>query len=108
MQKEETLQRIKDAEEQVHRSKQAALEEKERILREARREGFDVRESVRLKAEKRQQQVLTESDASIAREKEQLLAKGRADAEKLRSGAHENLDRAVDRLIEKFKGALNA
>ncbi len=108
MNKEETLQRIKDAEEQVRRSKAATLDEKERMLRDARKEGFELRESLRGRAEKRQEEILRASDASIAREKDALLAKGRQDADALRSEAHANVERAVDRLIEKFKGALNA
>ncbi len=108
MQKEETLQRIKQTEEEVRRSKAAALDEKERILREARKDGFELRESLRGRAEKRQAEILAASEASIAREKDALLAKGRQEADTLRSEAQTNVERAVDRLIEKFKGALNA
>lgn len=108
MEKEETLQRIKDAEEQVRQAKTATLEEKERLLRDARKQGFELRESLRGRAEKRQDEILRASEASIAREKEALLAKGRQDAAALRAEAHANVERAVDRLIEKFKGALNA
>jgi len=108
MDKEETLQRIKEAEEQVRRAKAAGLEEKEGVLRDARKEGFDLRESLRGRAEKRQDEILRASEASIAREKEALLAKGRQEAQALRSEALANVERAVDRLIDKFKGALNA
>jgi V/A-type H+-transporting ATPase subunit G/H len=108
MNKEETLQRIKETEEQVRRTKAGALEEKEKILREARMQGFELRESLRGRAEKRQTEILTASEASIVREKDALLAKGRQEADALRSEAHANVERAVDRLIEKFKGALNA
>jgi V/A-type H+-transporting ATPase subunit G/H len=108
MDKEETLQRIKATEEQVRRAKAGTLEERERILREARKEGFELRESLRGRAEKRQTEIMAASEASIAREKAALLAKGGQEADALRSEAHANVERAVDRLIEKFKGALNA
>ena len=108
MNKEETLHRIKDAEEEARRSKAAALEEKERILREARREGFDLQESLRAKAEKRQEEILKQSEAAIAHERDQILAKGRKEAEVLRAESLAHVDPAVNRLIEKFKGALNA
>ncbi len=108
MNKEETLQRIKAAEEQVRQAKAATLEAKERTLRDARKEGFELRESLRGRAETRQAEILAASEASIAREKDALLAKGRQEAEGLRSEALTNVERAVDRLIEKFKGALNA
>ncbi len=108
MDKEETLQRIKDAEAEVRRVKGTALDEKERILRDARKEAFELRESLRGQAEKAQDQILKAGDAATAREKETLLVKGRHDAEAMRAEARANIDRAVDRLIEKFKGALNA
>ena len=107
MGKEETLQRIKDAEAEARQVKAAALEEKERILRDARKEAFDLRESLRAQTEKRQDEILKASAAATAHEKEAVLAKGRQGAEALRSEARANIGRAVDRLIEKFKGALN-
>lgn len=108
MDKEETLRQIKDIEAQVRQSKTAAQAEGEKLLRDARREAFELRESLRAQAEKRQEEILRAGDAATAREKEILLAKGRQEAEALRAQARSNLDRAVDRLIEKFKGALNA
>ncbi len=107
MDKEETLQRIKEAEAEVRREKGTALDEKERILRDARKEAFELRESLRGQAESRQAEILKAGEASTSREKEALLAKGRQEAETLRTEARSNIDRAVDRLIEKFKGALN-
>ena len=108
MDKEETLRQIKDAEARVRQSKEAARAEGEKVLREARREAFELRESLRVQAEKRQQEILRAGDATTAREKEVLLAKGRQDADALRALAESNVDMAVDRLIEKFKGAVNA
>ncbi len=108
MNKEETLQRIKDAEAEVRRVKGTALEEKERILRDTRKEAFELRESLRGRAEKAQDEILKAGDAATAHEKEALLVKGRHEAEALRAEARANVDRAVDQLIEKFKGALNA
>lgn len=108
MNKEETLHQIKEAEKQARRAKDAAAEERERILRDARRQGFELRESLRKDAEARQEQVLRAADATTARERDQVLAAGRKEADALRAEADANLDRAVDRLIEKFKGAVNA
>lgn len=108
MQKEETLHRIKEAEEQICREKAAASDERERILREARRKAFELRESLRKEAEKRQEDVLGRAQASAATEREHILAAGRTEADGLRRQADANIERAVDRLIEKFQGAVNA
>ena len=107
MGKEETLQRIKDPEAQARRTKGTALDEKERILRDARKAAFELRESLRNQADKRQDEIVKAGAAVTAREKEAVLAKGHQEAEALRAEAQSNIDRAVDRLIEKFKGALN-
>ncbi len=108
MKKEETLQRIKDAEGRVREAKESVLAERERILRDARREAFELRESLRREAEKRHEAILRESEGATARETQKLLAAGRTDAAALKARAEANLDRAINRLIEKFKGALNA
>jgi ATP synthase H subunit len=108
MNKEETLHKIKETEDQARQAKAAALDEKERILRDARREGFELRESLRGRAEKRQEEILKASEISTTRGKEGILTKGRQEAEALHTEARANVDRAVDRLIEQFKGALNA
>lgn len=108
MKKEETLQRIKDAEGQVRGTKEAVLADRERILRDVRREAFELRESLRREAEKRHAEILRESGAATARETENIIVAGRKDAAALKAKAEANLDRAIDRLIEKFKGALNA
>jgi len=105
--KEETLQRIKAAEGQIRSAKERAAAERERILRDARREAFELRESLRREAEKRYEEILREADRATAHEKETILAAGRKRAAELAGQASGNLDRAVDLLIQKFKGALN-
>ncbi len=108
MNKEETLQKIKDAESQVRGTKETILAERERILRDARREAFELRERVRREAEARSEAIIRTADEAVAREAETLLAVGRKGAAALEAKADGNLDRAIERLIEKFKGALNA
>jgi len=108
MRKEETLAQIKEAEKSVRQAMEAAANERERILRDTRREGFELRESLRKAAEQRQEEVLRQAEAAFVRDKERVLAQGTKDAEALRQQATANVERAVDRLIEKFKGALNA
>ena len=108
MKKEETLQRIKEAEDHIRRSKDEVLAEREKLLRAARRESLELADALRAEAEDRGEAILNAAAAAIAQEKEKLLAAGRKDAAALRGQADANVDRAVDRLIERFKGALNA
>src|SRR5438445_11567937 len=108
MRKEETLQKIKDAESQVRGTKETILAERERILRDARREAFELRERLRREAEAQSEAIIRTADEAVAREAETLLAAGRKDAAAWKAKADANLDRAIERLIEKFKGALNA
>ncbi len=108
MRKEETLQKIKAAEGQVRGTKEAVLAERERILRDARRDAFELREQLRRDADRRHAEIMREAETGIARETEQILAAGRRAADALKAKADANLERAIDRLIEKFKGALNA
>ena len=108
MKKEETLLKIKETEADVRRSLDGVLEERERLLRAARRESLELRDRLRAEAEVRFGSILKESEGVIARERETLLAGGRKEAAAMKARADANMERAVDRLIEKFKGALNA
>ncbi len=108
MRKEETLQKIKAAEGQVRGTKETVLAERERILRDARREAYELREDLRRQAEARYAEIMRDAEGTTAGETESILAAGRRDADTLKAEAEANLERAIDRLIEKFKGALNA
>ena len=107
MKKEETLRRIKEAEDHIRRSKDEVLAEREKLLRAARRESLDLADALRAEAEDRGEAILKAAASAIAQEKEKLLDAGRKAAAVLRVHAEANVDRAVDRLIERFKGALN-
>jgi len=108
MDKEETLHKIKSVEEEIRRSKQGALTERERILRTARKDALELRDALRAEAEKRGEQIRREASEAVAREKETILTAGRQEAATYRGMAESNMDRAVERLVEKFKGAAHA
>src|SRR2546426_12724722 len=108
MRKEETLQKIKATEGQVRGMKETVLAERERILRYARREAFELREQLRREAERRHAEIIHEAEAAIARETEQILAAGRRDADALKAKADANGERAGGRLVEEVQGALDA
>src|SRR5690348_11728609 len=91
MRKEETLQKIKAAESQVRGTKQTVLGERDRILRDARREAFELRESLRREAESRYVEILREAEVVTARETEAIIAAGRRDADAVKAEAATNL-----------------
>ncbi|MFQ6106877.1 MAG: hypothetical protein ACE5QF_04745 [Thermoplasmata archaeon] len=109
MKKAETLARIKEAEEQARKMKSEALKEKEKILRDAKRESLFVFENMEKKAAELHRQKLSEVDAEIQRERDSLLEEGRKRAESLKALASSKIDEAVDFLIKKFEnGVLHA
>src|SRR5437879_8436263 len=65
MRKEETLQKIKAAESQVRGTKETVLVERDRILRDARREAFELRETLRRQAETRYAEILKEAEITL-------------------------------------------
>jgi ATP synthase H subunit len=108
MGKEETLGRIKAAEAEVRRARQAAAEERERVLRKAREEALGIIESARKTAEDRQNAIIASAEAETSQKKDAILADGRRGADALRAEGQGHLDQAVNFVVEKFKGAWNA
>ena len=108
MGKAETLLEIKRAEAEIRGMNEAAAREKERVLREARREVLELQERLRAEAEAQGAAVLRAAEADLAREREAILAKGRKGAEALKAAGIANVDRAADIVVAKFQGALDA
>src|SRR2546426_12496179 len=98
MRKEETLQKIKAAESQVRGTKETVLVERDRILRDARREAFELRETLRRQAETRHAEILQEAEAVTARQTEALLATGRDAADSERAEAATDRVSAIEHL----------
>lgn len=108
MGKAETLLEIKRAEAEIRGMKEFAERERERALREARREVLELAERLRTEAEERGAAVLRASEEILAREREAVLAKGRKEADARRAAGMANVDRAADIVMAKFQGALDA
>lgn len=109
MKKVETLERIKDVEEQAKKMKSGALQTKEKLIRDAKRESLFVFESMEKKAAELHKEKLSEVDSEVQREREKLLEAGRQEAESLKARAADKVDEAVAFLIKKFEdGVLHA
>jgi len=106
--KAETLLEIKGAESEIRTMKGAADRERDRIAREARREALELHEQLRRGADERAAAILRDAEAALAKERDAILAKGRQQADAVRAAGMANVDRAVEVVLTKFQGALDA
>ncbi len=107
MGKEETLLKIKATEAEVRVIREAAERDRERVVRDARREALGLRDRLRKEAEDRYRAALAGDEGAVAAERDRILAAGRTEADRVRNRGRANLDRAVDLVVQKFRGALN-
>ena len=88
--------------------KEEAEREREATLRNARREALELTEQVQEKAEARYREMVSAAEAEIESEREKLLAAAREDAARMVAQGKANVDRAVDLVVGKFRGAVRA
>ncbi|TLZ86440.1 MAG: hypothetical protein E6J92_03445 [Methanobacteriota archaeon] len=108
MSKAETLLRIKEAEAQNRTTKEAAERERELTLREARRAALDLVETFREQAEARYRDILAAAEAGVASERDKMLAVAREEAARISARGKANVDKAVELVLTRFRGALRA
>ncbi len=108
MSKEETLRRIKQVEAQIRTMMEEAEREREATLRNARREALELTEQFQAKAEASYREIVSAAEAEIESEREKLLAAARQDAARMTTQGKANVDRAVDLVVGKFRGAIRA
>lgn len=108
MGKEETLLKLKEAEAQVRALKDAAERDRERILRDARREALELHEELRDKAEVRFREIVADAAKKVEVERARVLVAGKEEANATAARGRANVEKAVDLVLQKFKGAVNA
>ena len=106
MGKAETLQRIKETEAQIRTTREAAERDREKTLRNARGEALDLLETYRQQAEARYREILTAAETPVAAERDRMLAAAREEAARMTGRGKANVDRAVDLVLAKFRGAV--
>ena len=106
MGKAETLQRIKETEAQIRTTREAAERDREKTLRNVRVEASDLLETYRQQAEARYREILTAAETVVAAEREKMLATAREEATRMTGRGKANVDRAVDLVLTKFRGAV--
>jgi len=107
MGKAETLQRIREAEAQIRTTREAAERDHEKTLRAARGEALDLLETYREQAEARYRETLTAAETAVAADREKMLASAREEAMRTIGRGQANVDKAVDLVLAKFRGALH-
>ena len=108
MGKEETLLKLKDAESQIRSMKEAAERDREAALRNARREALELLEKFREQADARYREILNDAERAVASERDKMLAAARAEAAQMSARGRESIDKAVDLVVGKFRGAIRA
>jgi len=88
--------------------KEEAEREREATLRNARREALELTEQFQEKAEARYREIVNAAEAEIETEREKLLAAAREDAARMTTQGKANVDRAVELVVGKFRGAIRA
>ena len=79
-----TLDRIREVEREVHGLKTQAEEERERILRDAKREALNLEDDLRNEAEEGFREILTAARERIETQRQDILAEGRREADTLK------------------------
>ncbi|MFQ5986493.1 MAG: hypothetical protein ACE5KQ_03960 [Thermoplasmata archaeon] len=105
--KPKTLDQIREVEREVHGVKAQAEEERERILREGKREALNLEDELRNQAEEAFREVLTSARERIQTEREEILSAGRREAEAVKEAAQAHVEAAVQQLLRRFEGAIH-
>ena len=106
MSKAETLLRIKEAEAQNRTVKEAVQREREVALRDARRAALDLLETFRAQAETRYREILTAAESGVGSERDKMLVAAREEAARIATRGKANVDKAVELVLTKFRGAV--
>lgn len=100
------LDNIKSIEEETMRMREGALREKERIIKEAKRDSLEISERSKKEANETYRRILAESEGEVELEKKSILDRGELEASKYREKAEKNIGRAVEHVISKFEEEL--
>jgi ATP synthase H subunit len=100
----DALLEVKKAEESVEKLKQDAMQEKERIIKESRREALKIIDDAKAEAQTIQKTKMDVVQREIEELKKRIIGEGELRAKDLEAKAGANLDNAVDMIVKKFEG----
>jgi V/A-type H+-transporting ATPase subunit G/H len=105
--KTEVLQSIKKAEAEYKTMISAAEEEKKRSIASAEQEADQLVQKAKIDAEEYRKNRLSDARNEAAQKYEETLKKGEQGSAAMRSAAGAHLGKAVEQIVERFKGQLN-
>jgi vacuolar-type H+-ATPase subunit H len=86
--------------------REGALREKERIIKEAKRDSLEIVERSKRKANEIFRKILAEAEGEVELEKKIIINRGEVEASKYGEKAKKNIDKAVERIVSKFEEEL--
>ena len=108
MAKDKILSDIKEAEQSAAKKVEAGLKEKEDKIASARAEARKIIKEAELDAEKSANNALKSAQDELHKEHDEIVNKGKRDAEGLISNAESNVDKAASMLVEEFERTIYA
>jgi V/A-type H+-transporting ATPase subunit G/H len=103
MKKVDVLLEVKETEEKVEKLKEDALREKERIVKDSKRESIKVLDEAKTKAQNIYKAKIDTVNKEIEHIRKRIIGEGEERASELKTKAKENLNKAVDLLVTKFE-----
>jgi V/A-type H+-transporting ATPase subunit G/H len=97
------LLEVKQTEEKVEKLKADALREKERIIKESKRETLKILEDAKGMAQDVYRFKIDAVNKEIEQIRTEIIGQGRKKADELNGKARQNMERAVDLLVTKFE-----
>jgi vacuolar-type H+-ATPase subunit H len=86
--------------------REGALRERERIIKEAKRDSLGILERRKGEANEIFRKILAEAEEEVELEKKIIITRGEIEASEYREKAKKNIDRAVERIVSKFEEEL--
>ena len=87
----------------MEKVKENALQEKETIVRDSKREALMILDNAKEVAQKLYKNRITEVEKEIEAIKKRIIGEGEGKAKELKEKADANLEKAVDLLMKKFE-----
>jgi vacuolar-type H+-ATPase subunit H len=86
--------------------REGALREKERIIKEAKRDSLEIVERSKRESNEIFRKILAEAEGEVELEKKIIINRGEVEASKYEEKAKKNIDKAVERIVSRFEEEL--